>query len=636
MHSLIAPVLALGLFGAVARADPTSGVDAALFRSSYDPNGLYAVEGARLLPAHDLAFKLLMGLGTSPIQANLPGIGDAKADKILGPIGTVDMAFGMSLSDRIAIGFDVAAYRTTTESGYGVRGRYATGGLVATPSTGLIALRPLSNIDPSGHGANAFLGEGHAGPLDARFGIKAGLYTGPHLALALVGSVFLPFGEDEMLLGDRNLVFEPKLAGEYRAGALRVLVNAAARLRQRTVLESADPSAAMAAPKAILDVGSELVFGGGVGYELAPRARLAAELQAFVPLPDGASWGACRLYSGAACATLAATDYVTGAKHGDLAAIATAGLDVRLAADLTASLMVGAGLTGARGSDLAITTGIVWSPQPVGAAAPGRGDRDGDGIPDSADSCPDEAEDRDGYQDEDGCPDLDNDGDGIPDIADRCPNEPEDKDGYQDEDGCPEPDNDGDGIPDTLDKCPNEPEDKDGFEDEDGCPDLDNDRDGIPDAVDKCPNDPETVNGFEDDDGCPDARGTSGPEERPDRIDTKGQPVAFAKGTATLTAPGKALLGQIATLVKQKKLTIRAEVHVPLGAKVGTGQVAAQKKKDKLLSQQRATAILAYLVAQGVPQAQIQAVGIGADRPLGTSNPTDAVNERVDFIKAQQ
>ncbi len=79
---------------------------------------------------------------------------------------------------------------------------------------------------------------------------------------------------------------------------------------------------------------------------------------------------------------------------------------------------------------------------------------------------------------------VDTDGDGIPDVSDLCPTVPEDKDGFQDEDGCPDLDNDQDGIPDTLDKCPNEPEDKDGFEDEDGCPDLDNDQDGIPDAED--------------------------------------------------------------------------------------------------------------------------------------------------------
>jgi hypothetical protein len=66
---------------------------------------------------------------------------------------------------------------------------------------------------------------------------------------------------------------------------------------------------------------------------------------------------------------------------------------------------------------------------------------------------------------------LDRDGDGIPDDVDKCPDEPEDFDGFEDEDGCPDPDNDKDGIPDVADKCPNEPETVNGVEDEDGCPD---------------------------------------------------------------------------------------------------------------------------------------------------------------------
>src|SRR5207248_1393410 len=98
----------------------------------------------------------------------------------------------------------------------------------------------------------------------------------------------------------------------------------------------------------------------------------------------------------------------------------------------------------------------------------------------------------------------DRDGDGIPDMDDQCPDQPEDRDGYKDEDGCPDPDNDGDGIPDEHDKCPNEPEDIDNFQDDDGCPDPDNDHDGIPEQLDKCPNEPETINGIKDDDGCPD------------------------------------------------------------------------------------------------------------------------------------
>ncbi len=131
-------------------------------------------------------------------------------------------------------------------------------------------------------------------------------------------------------------------------------------------------------------------------------------------------------------------------------------------------------------------------------------DSDGDGIPDDVDKCPNAAEDKDGFEDTDGCPDPDNDNDGIPDSIDKCPNEAETKNGIDDDDGCPEKDEDGDGILGSNDKCPNEAEDKDGFEDDDGCPDLDNDKDGIPDATDKCPNEPETKNGYQDEDGCPD------------------------------------------------------------------------------------------------------------------------------------
>ncbi len=133
-------------------------------------------------------------------------------------------------------------------------------------------------------------------------------------------------------------------------------------------------------------------------------------------------------------------------------------------------------------------------------------DNDGDGIPDDKDKCPNQAEDKDGFQDDDGCPDPDNDKDGIPDAQDKCPNQPETRNGYKDDDGCPDvADSDDDGIPEDKDKCPHEKEDKDGFEDEDGCPDPDNDKDGIPDVVDKCPNQPETKNGLNDEDGCPDS-----------------------------------------------------------------------------------------------------------------------------------
>lgn len=73
-------------------------------------------------------------------------------------------------------------------------------------------------------------------------------------------------------------------------------------------------------------------------------------------------------------------------------------------------------------------------------------DPDRDGISNQRDLCPRQREDRDGFEDLDGCPD-DNDGDGIADARDQCPGKAEDRNGFEDEDGCPEGDSDGDGIP---------------------------------------------------------------------------------------------------------------------------------------------------------------------------------------------
>ncbi|MEO8845690.1 MAG: OmpA family protein [Kofleriaceae bacterium] len=638
-------VLSIALGAGLAHADPTSGVDGALWRPSYDTNGIFGVEGARLMAVRDIAFKLLGSYAKSPLDVAVPGIGpaagDTGKDPILDYVATIDMTFGMTITDRIAIGFDTAAYRTAVGAGYGTRGMYVPNGQAMSGSTGLISLRPLSNIDPSANPNNsqAYLGDGLAGPLDVHVGLKIALYDDPNYALTAIGSVFLPFGDDDMLLGDHGLVYEPKLAFEWRPDRVhqtRVVANGAVRIRERSVLEAYDTqdlTQTTADAKAFLDVGSEAVAGIGAVVELAPRAMLAAEAQAFIPLPSAFDYGPCTLYNGKRCDD---ATFFAGAGKGDFTVLATAGLMVRATADLTFNLMGGTGQLGARADDFRITTGVVWSPQPEGAAALGHNDRDGDGIPDSLDACPDEPEDKDGYQDEDGCPDPDNDGDGIPDKDDQCPNDPEDKDGFQDSDGCPDRDNDGDGIPDALDKCPNEPEDKDGFEDDDGCPDQDNDGDGIPDKDDKCPNEPETVNGFEDEDGCPDVRATTGPEERPDRIDLKGQPLVFDRANK-LTTASKALLVQVAAIVKQRKLTIRVEVHVPLGTKSTNGNViAAQKKKDKATAQRRAQEVLDFMIQQGVAQSQVQAVAIGSDRPLGASAATDPINDRIDLIKAQQ
>ncbi|HMJ03964.1 MAG TPA: OmpA family protein [Conexibacter sp.] len=59
-------------------------------------------------------------------------------------------------------------------------------------------------------------------------------------------------------------------------------------------------------------------------------------------------------------------------------------------------------------------------------------DGDGDGVPDATDKCPAEAGDG-----PDGCL-QDSDGDGLFNRDDKCAAEPETKNGYEDEDGCPD------------------------------------------------------------------------------------------------------------------------------------------------------------------------------------------------------
>ena len=71
---------------------------------------------------------------------------------------------------------------------------------------------------------------------------------------------------------------------------------------------------------------------------------------------------------------------------------------------------------------------------------------------------------------------LDIDDDGVENYVDQCRSAAEDKDGFEDTNGCPDPDNDKDGIKDDDDKCPLEAEDKDDVEDDDGCPDVDDEK----------------------------------------------------------------------------------------------------------------------------------------------------------------
>jgi opacity protein-like surface antigen/outer membrane protein OmpA-like peptidoglycan-associated protein len=218
-------------------------------------------------------------------------------------------------------------------------------------------------------------------------------------------------------------------------------------------------------------------------------------------------------------------------------------------------------------------------------------DNDGDGIVDADDKCPNDAEDKDGFQDFDGCPDLDNDGDGIADNLDKCPNQAEDKDGFQDTDGCPDPDNDNDGILDAKDKCPNTPEDKDGFQDDDGCPDPDNDNDGVLDAADKCPNQPESKNLYQDQDGCPDTI----PEDLQKVLDTKFTGAKFHGITLDEKASEGILKPIVEALAKHESVKVTVKL--------------VSYTEDAAGAQARAEAVKQWLQVRGVDPARVDAVG---------------------------
>jgi outer membrane protein OmpA-like peptidoglycan-associated protein len=214
----------------------------------------------------------------------------------------------------------------------------------------------------------------------------------------------------------------------------------------------------------------------------------------------------------------------------------------------------------------------------------------------------------------------DTDRDGIPDSMDRCPREAEDRDGFEDHDGCPDLDNDNDGIPDDKDKCVNDAEDRDGFQDEDGCPDPDNDGDGVLDDTDECPDIAfaRTAN------GCPPVYATITVTES--KIELR-QPILFAKNKAEIDERTRLVLDEIATALTEHYPDRRVRIE---GHADGEGST----KDNERLSQQRADAIRTYLIGKRVAEHRLVGKGYGESQPLYHENTAEAEqkNRRVEFV----
>lgn len=249
-------------------------------------------------------------------------------------------------------------------------------------------------------------------------------------------------------------------------------------------------------------------------------------------------------------------------------------------------------------------------------------DADDDRICADVDRCPDQAEDLDGVEDTDGCPeDQDTDGDGIMDSVDQCVVDAEDRDGYLDEDGCPDDDNDADGIPDTRDKCIDNPEDPDGYEDEDGCPDNDNDADEVLDPDDECPN----VKGDKANKGCP--KRYEGVEITETHIRIN-QMIHFAYNKAKILPDSFPILSTVAQVLRDNpEITLSIEGHT---------DSRGNDKYNKKLSTKRAKAVLDHLVKKGmIGKGRLTSQGWGEEKPVDTNLTDDgrAANRRVEFVR---
>jgi OOP family OmpA-OmpF porin len=212
-------------------------------------------------------------------------------------------------------------------------------------------------------------------------------------------------------------------------------------------------------------------------------------------------------------------------------------------------------------------------------------DRDGDGVLDADDKCPDTP----GLAALQGCPDRD--GDGIADGDDKCP----DVAGLAKYQGCPIPDTDGDGINDEQDKCPTVK----GFARYQGCPIPDTDGDGVNDEEDKCPSRPGPVSNQ----GCPVIA-----KEVVDKINFAAKNVFFATGSYKLLPKSFKSLDEVVKLLKADE-TLMIDID-------GHTDAQGSDESNQVLSDNRAGAVKNYLTSKGVDASRLKSTGYGETKPV--------------------
>lgn len=242
----------------------------------------------------------------------------------------------------------------------------------------------------------------------------------------------------------------------------------------------------------------------------------------------------------------------------------------------------------------------------------GNKDKDGDGILDEVDACPDTPGVPSDKPECNGCPDAD--GDGLCDNIDACPEEA----GPIENNGCPILDKDGDGILDVDDDCPDTPGVASSISGCNGCPDRDGD--GVCDGKDKCPDEFGAVAN----NGCPEV---VDPCTDIQAIKDALKNVLFEYNSDQLTAESKVILNGVAPLLTSKN------IKSPHWLVEGHTDNKGSQNYNLPLSERRAASVKAYLETRGVPGSLLKSVGFGLALPI-TTNDTDegrARNRRVEL-----
>jgi OmpA-OmpF porin, OOP family len=599
---------AIGASVSVASAQPAGNIDLNVFRPAMDSRGYLTINASQVLGHNEVSFGLgALDWGYKMLSFDQGG-NTYSIDNVVA--ATLVAAYGLKLGPvELEIGASVPFVIMAGDRGPDK---------VGSPTNP----NDVSRFKLDGQGL------GNIGlHLKTRF-LKTS--QGPKIGVGVIGSVYLPtVSQENRFLGETKVM--PQVVGildkEFgRKKELRVALNGGIRMRSSVSFTDNGDNGSPPTGQTIT-TGAEIPFGLGVAYAISPQKfDVVGELFGALPIDDSENY--------------APLEAIGGAK-------------LYLARNSFLSLGAGRGLRPSKGAnpDFRAFIGIVFEPN--------IGDRDGDGIKDDVDNCPDGAEDLDGFEDDDGCPDPDNDRDGIDDVDDKCPDTPEDLDGFEDEDGCPDgdkDDRDGDGIKDDVDKCPEIPEDMDNFEDEDGCPDLDNDQDGILDADDLCPDVPEDKDGFQDKDGCPDLDNDKDrivdtddkcPNEPENYNGTQDEDGCPDQGRIVVTETEIEILDMV--YFEYNKAVIKKESYDILDALAKTLEgnpairlVEIQGHTDERgndaynleLSDRRAKSVQQYLVEKGIDAKRLTAQGYGETQPLINERSERAYqkNRRVAFL----